>query len=190
MLAKFLYFFSENEDNDNDESINKYEFLFSEYEKDVPTLSEALNQLFSSKIKETKKIEKFIKEIKKKCKSKINGRLDEIQKKYENITKEDAYTICSYTCEIEEERQYSPYSILNRNLVEDNRKEGLKRVSKYFYLLLKSLRKLPRYYPSYGKLYRCIRHQVSLSKYEYDKNLIPYQIGNIKTLWAFTHLLH
>ena len=186
MLAKFLYFSSENEDNDNNESINKYEFLFSEYEKDVPTLSEALNQLFSSKIKETKKIEKFIKEIKIKCKSKINGRLDEIQKKYENITKEDAYIICSYTCEIEEERQYSPYSILNRNLVEDNRKEGLKRVSKYFYLLLKSLRKLPRYYPIYGKLYRCIRHQVSLSKDQYNKKLIPYQIGNIKTLWAFT----
>ena len=39
-----------------------------------------------------------------------------IKNKYENITKEDAYIICSYTCELKE-RKYSPYRILNQNLV-------------------------------------------------------------------------
>ena len=133
MLKKSIYFSSEKEDNDKDESINKYKFLFSEYEENVPTLSDALNQMFSSKIKEKQKVEQFIKEIKEKCKSKIDGRFGEIQKKYSNITKEDAYIICSYTCEIDEESQYSPYSILNRNLVEDDRKQGLERISKYFF---------------------------------------------------------
>ena len=187
MLKKSIHFSSEKEDNDkDDESINKYIFLFSDYEKNVPTLSDALNQMFSSKIKENQKVKEFTKEIINKCKSKIDGRFGEIQKKYSNITKEDAYIICSYTCEINEESQYSPYSILNRNLVEDNRREGLERISKYFFLLLKSLRKLPRYYPEYGKLYRCIRRQVSLSKDKYNKKLIPYEIGNTKILWAFT----
>ena len=187
MLKKSIHFSSEKEDNDkDDESINKYKFLFSDYEKNVPTLSDALNQMFSSKIKENQKVKEFTEEIIDKCKSKIDGRFGEIQKKYSNITKEDAYIICSYTCEIDEESQYSPYSILNRNLVEDNRRKGLERISKYFFLLLKSLRKLPKYYPEYGKLYRCIRRQVSLSKDKYNKKLIPYEIGNIKTLWAFT----
>ena len=187
MLKKSIHFSSEKEDNDkDDESINKYKFLFSDYVKNVPTLSDALNQMLSSKIKENQKVKEFTKEIINKCKSKIDGRFGEIQKKYSNITKEDAYIICSYTCEIDEESQYSPYSILNRNLVEDNRRIGLERISKYFFLLLKSLRKLPRYYPEYGKLYRCIRRQVSLSKDKYNKKLIPYEIGNTKTLWAFT----
>ena len=186
MLKKSIYFSSEKEDNDKDESINKYKFLFSEYEENVPTLSDALNQMFSSKIKENQKVKEFTKEIINKCKSKIDGRFGEIQKKYSNITKEDAYIICSYTCEIDEESRSSPYSILNRNLVEDDRKQGLERISKYFFLLLKSLRKLPRYKPKYKKLYRCIRRQVSLSKDIYNKKLIPYEIGNIKTLWAFT----
>ena len=187
MLKKSIHFSSEKEDNDKeDESINKYKFLFSDYEKNVPTLSDALDQMFSSKIKENQKVKEFTKEIINKCKSKIDGRFGEIQKKYSNITKEDAYIICSYTCEINEESQYSPYSILNRNLVEDNRRKGLERISKYFFLLLKSLRKLPKYYPEYGKLYRCIRRQVSLSKDKYNKKLIPYEIENIKTLWAFT----
>ena len=171
MLKKSIHFSSEKEDNDKgDESINKYKFLFSDYVKNVPTLSDALNQMFSSKTKENQKVKEFTKEIINKCKSKIDGRFGEIQKKYSNITKEDAYIICSYTCEIDEESHYSPYSILNRNLVEDNRRTGLERISKYFFLLLKSLRKLPRYYPEYGKLYRCIRRQVSLSKDKYNKN--------------------
>ena len=41
-----------------------------------------------------------------------------------------------YSCEVEDNPKYSPYRVLNRNLVSENRKEGLKKVSKYSFLLL------------------------------------------------------
>ena len=85
------------------------------------------------------------------------------KKKYSNITREDAYIICSYTCETEE-RQYSPYKILNQNLVSNNRQNGVSNISKYLYIFLKALRKLPRYYPKNKYLYRCLTIKVNLSK--------------------------
>ncbi len=62
------------------------------------------------------------------------------KKKYPKITKEDSIIISSYTCE-SKDNKFSPYKILNINLVSENRKEGLKNISKYLYILLKSLRK-------------------------------------------------
>ena len=197
MLESSLYFSSENEDNYKDieyESVNNYKDIFLKYKKNVPSLEEALSQMFKSKIRENQgdeenedeKVERLTKKIMRKCKLKIDGRFDEIKRKYNNITKEDAYIICSYTCEIEGERQYNPYSIMNKNLVSDNRKDGVKKISKYVYLLLKSLRKLPRYYPKLKKLYRCIGRLVSLSDDPFNKKLVPYKIGNMKKLWAFT----
>lgn len=191
MLERSLYFSSENEDNykdDINESINNYRPLFLEFEKRIPTLSDALSQMFKSKIEDDQEVKKLIREIISKCKWKIDRRFDDIKRKYNNITKEDAYIICSYTCEIEEiaKKQYNPYRILNTNLVADNREKGLKNISKYFFLLLKSLRKLPKYYPKYKKLYRSITRQVSLSRDPYNEKLVPYEIGNMKVLWAFT----
>ena len=43
-----LIYYSEEEDNNKEESINKYKDLFLDYEKKLPTLSEALNQMFQS----------------------------------------------------------------------------------------------------------------------------------------------
>lgn len=191
MLKRSIYFSSEKEDNNKDaknESINNYKSLFLEYEKNIPTLSDALRQMFKSKIKNDQEVKELIRGIIIKCESEINSRFDDIKRKYNNITKEDAYIICSYTCEIDEigKRQYSPYRILNSNLVADNREKGLKNISKYFFLLLKSLRKLPKYYPKYKKLYRCITRQVSLSKDPFNEKLVPYEIDNLKVLWAFT----
>ena len=41
----------------------------------------------------------------------------------------------------------SPFSILNKNLSNDDRNQAMQNVSKYLYLLLMTLKKLPRYYP-------------------------------------------
>ena len=43
-----LIFYSEQEDNNKEESINKYKNLFINYEQKLPTIDEALNQLFIS----------------------------------------------------------------------------------------------------------------------------------------------
>ena len=189
MLQRSLYFSSEKEDNYKDikeESLNNYEDIFSDYEKSIPSLSNALSQMFKSEIKESQKVKELTEEIISKCKSKIDGRFDKIKNKYNNITKKDAYIICSYTCELDEESQYSPYKMLNKNLVADDRKKGIKKISQYFFLLLKTLRKLPRFSPQFKKLYRCINRQVSLTEDPNNKKLVPYKIGNFKTLWAFT----
>ena len=122
-----------------------------------------------------------------KCKDKIDKNFSEIKNKYNNINKEDAYIICSYTCESNDDN-YSPYKILNQNLVTDNRKNGVKNISKFLFIFLKSLRKLTIYYPEKNNnyLYRCIRHKIALSKDPFNDKLVPYVVGNKKTFWGFT----
>ena len=179
-----LNYYSEEEENIKEESINNYKDLFAGYENNVPTLSESLYQMFKSKNIGDIKINNLIQDILDKCKKTIDKKFNEIKNKYNNITIDDAYIICSYTCE-SIESEYSPYRILNRNLVSDNRKNGVKNISKYLYIFLKSLRKLPRYYPEKKVLYRCLTCQVNLSE-ENNKNTLPYVIGNKKTFWGFT----
>ena len=77
----------------------------------------------------------------------INKNWDKIKKRYSKISKEDSKIICSYTCE-SKNNKYSPYKILNKNLFSEDRKGGIKNISKYLFILLKSLRKLDRYYPN------------------------------------------
>ena len=182
-----LNFYIEDEDNNKEESVDKYRNLFLEYWDNCPTLTEALNQLFKSTKIDDNKINELTKDILDKCKKTIDNNYDKIKDKYNNITKDDAYIICSYTCESKED-EYNPYIILNKNLVSDNRQKGLENISKYLYILLKSLRKLPKCYPNQTSkyLYRCIRHKVNLSKDPFNNKLIPYEIGNKKTFWGFT----
>ena len=73
-------------------------------------------------------------------------------------------------------------------MISENRKNGINNISKYLYIFLQLLRKLPKYYPPKNKklLYRCITHKVSLEKNEDNENIIPYKIGNKKTFWGFT----
>ena len=141
--------------------------------------------MFSSLKLDKKKINDLVDEIISKCKERIDPKFNEIKEKYENITKEDAYIICSYTFE-SEYQVYSPYKILNQNLVSDDRKNGVRNVSKYLYIFLKSLRKLPRYYPKNKYLYRCLTRQVNISTEQNKKNLGTYVAGSKKTFWGFT----
>ena len=68
---------------------------------------------------------------------------------------------------------HSPYKLLNQNLVSKDRKQGVQNISKYLYILLKSLRKLPKHYPN-TDLYRCIKTEVDLEN------------NDSKTFWGFT----
>ena len=172
-----LNFYCKEEENSREESINKYKNLFINYDKMTPSLSEALSQMFKSSELDDKKVNELIEDIINKCKVRIDPNFDLIKEKYKNITKEDAYIICSYTCEAED-RAYSPYRILNRNLVSNDRQNGINNISKYLYIFLKSLRKLPRYYPENNKLYRCLTCHVNLSQDNND--IVPYKIGNKK----------
>ena len=180
-----LDFYCEEEENNREESINKYKNIFMNYESNPPSLSEALRQMFESCELDKNKVKELIDDILNKCKNRIEPDFEIIKKKYENITKEDAYIICSYTCELKE-RKYSPYRILNQNLVSDDRKNGVLNISKYLYIFLKALRKLPRYYPKNNYLYRCLTVKVNISKDPNKEKMVPYISGNIKTFWGFT----
>ena len=136
-----LNYYSKEEDYDIEESINQYKDLFSSYKDISPTLSDSLKQMFKSENLDEMKCEELVKDILNKCEKKIAQNLDEIQKQYKNITKEDAYIICSYACE-SKENKYSPYLLLNKNLLSKNKKNSIVNISKYLFILLKSLRKL------------------------------------------------
>ena len=129
-------FYSPDEDNIKEESINNYSYLFESYNNNPPTLKEALSEMYLlSKISKNK-VNELVDEIISNCGNKIKDRMVDINNKYENITKEDAIIICSYTYESDDD-EYSPYKILNKNIVSNNRENGLKIVSKYFLFLLK-----------------------------------------------------
>jgi len=180
-----IRFCCEEEDESNkDVSVNKYKYLFANYEKNKPSLSEALFHMYKSSGLDDKTSNDLTKDIIEKCNLKIDSDFSLIKKEYDNLTKEDAYIICSYTCEAKI-KEFSPYKLLNLNLVSDDRKNGVRNISKYLYILLKSLRKLPRYYPKDKYLYRCLTTQINISK-DNNKNNSFYYKGNQKTFWGFT----
>ena len=173
----------------DEETINNYKDLFKEYGNNLPSLEEALLHLYNSAGFSEEESNKYTNDILDKTKYKLNFKdfyNNKIKKEYPNISFEEAQIIASYTYEADNET-YSPYRILNINLVEEDRKNGLKKISKYFYILLLSLRKLPKYIPEKKVLYRCIRKKVN---YMYDPNKGEknncYCINNTKTFWAFS----
>ena len=179
-----LNFYCEEENENNKEvSLNNYKYIFSNYEKNIPSLSEALIQMYKSLNLDDYIIKELTKEIIEKCKERIDNKFDLIKLKYTNITKEDAYIICSYTYETKI-KEFSPYKILNINLTSEDRKNGVRNISKYLYILLKTLRKIPRYYPKDNYLYRCLTIQVNISQ-DNNKNSLYFK-GNKKTFWGFT----
>ena len=184
-----LHFYAVGEDNDKEESINNYKDLFLPYLDNPPSIEDALKQIFISGGLSDNKISLYINDINEKINDLLNkkGRESKIKEKYPNITHNDCVIISSYTLEALNS-EYSPYRILNRNLANDDRKEGLNKVSKYLYLLLKSLRKLKVYYPSDEQkyLYRGISIQVETKIDPYNSKLVPYLRNNKKTFWAFT----
>ena len=107
-----------------------------------------------------------------------------IKQKYPLINDEEAQIISSYNC-VSYDPNYNPYKILNQNLCEENRYEGIKNISKYFYIFLRALRKLDRYFPKEKYLYKCIDKKVLLNNYYNEKRII-YKRGSTKIFWGFT----
>ena len=184
-----LYYYMNNE-SISKTSINNYEDIFYNFISKTPTLKEALAQMFISYEVTQVKLNRLINEIISKVNNHINKKFTEIHNRYPNITKEEAKIISSYTCELsnKEDSNYNPYKILNQNLVSENRKMGIRIISKYLFIFLKSLRKLKRYYPDKKSkyLYRCINTQVQLNYDSFDKSKVPYLRGETKIFWAFS----
>ena len=184
-----LHFFAYGEDNEKEESINNYKELFIKFVDNPPSIEEALKQIFISGGVPDNQVDEYITHMIKKINEFLNEkeRESKIKEKYPNVTHEDSVIITSYTCEALKS-EYSPYKILNRNLASDNREEGLKKVSKYLYILLKSLRKLKRYNVSEEQkyLYRGIKFKVETKIDPNKPKLVPYLRNNQKTFWAFT----
>ena len=76
-------------------SINDYKYLFSEYDNKLPSLSEALNQMFKSANIDDLKVNELTNDILNKSKNAIDANFNQIKEKYDRISKEDAYIICS-----------------------------------------------------------------------------------------------
>ena len=92
-------YYNEEEENIREESLNNYKYLFTDYEKNMPTLNDALYQMFNSEINDYFTIRSLINDIIIKCKQTIDNKINEINQKYKNISINQAYIICSYTCE-------------------------------------------------------------------------------------------
>ena len=146
-----------NKDDKKDEhSMNNYKKFFEEYEHNPPSLQESLNQMFKSANIEDKNIKLFTDEVMDKCKLCIDKNFDEIKTKFNKISIDDAYIICSYTVELKNHR-YCPDRIVNGYLSKNG--SEIAKISKYLYILLKSLRKLPIIYLNYlyfNKIVDCI----------------------------------
>ena len=183
-----LYFYNENENNKKEESINNYAFIFREFTKKVPNLKNALKQLFINSGGAIEQLNFYIQDIISKTDIIIKKNFNKIKLKYPNINEEDIRIISSYTLESSFNTNFSPYKLLNTNLVSENRQEGINNISKYLYIFLNSLRKLQRYYPNSNQkfLYRCLKGNVAINNDIFNPKIVPYIAGNTKIFWGFT----
>ena len=106
-------FYINEESNNLEESINRYEGLFKGYINNPPTLKDALNQMYNNS-------KTCIAQILSEVKIHLNTKFSKIQKKFPKITFEDAQIISSYTCELHG-ADNNPYKLLNTNLVSNDR---------------------------------------------------------------------
>ena len=179
-----LNYYNKSEDISKKESINNYYNIFKDYYIKFPTLSDALIQMFKSHNITDQKAYELKQDIIKKAINIIDFNFELIKKNNPIITKEEAYIISSYTCD-SFDLNYSPYRILNNCLNDENRMEGIKKISKYFFIFLNSLRKLNRYYPKKKYMYRCINKQLNLKEDFFNKKIVPYQKGIKKCFYGF-----
>ena len=70
-------YYIEEEENIREESINNYKYLLVNYEKNMPSLNEALNQIFISVVYDQAKANNLSADIIAKCKQAIDPRFNE-----------------------------------------------------------------------------------------------------------------
>ena len=179
------HFYADGEDNINEDSINNYEYIFKQYIKTTPNLEEALNEMYMSTNISELKVKALKEDILLKSAEIVKNNFFLIKKQYPIITHEEAQIISSYNC-ISYDPDFSPYKILNKNLCEENRYEGIKKISKYFYIFLKALKKLHRYFINKNNyLYKCTDKKVFIQS-KNNENRIIYKRGIIKIFKGFT----
>ena len=187
-----LKFYSKEEETIKEKSIcdyNKiYNEIFSEYDTAPPPLLESLKEMFRNSFCNEALSNNLANDIINKSRAKYNSIRNTLQSKYPYLSEQEAMILCSYSCEALD-NGYSPYKLLNENLVYEFRETGLRKISKYLYIFLNALRKLPRYYPNRNKnpkyLYRCINKKVALNNINLAPNIIPYTQNEVKTFWTF-----
>ena len=114
-------FYDDNEGIEREESINNYKELFTDFVKNPPSIEESLFQIFNSSGVTNDKIEEYIKKIKDESRKKVNDNYSNI--KDPSLKFDNAVIMSIYSCEVEDNPKYSPYRVLNRNLVIENRKK-------------------------------------------------------------------
>ena len=178
-------FYSTNEEFNFGDSLDNYEDLFKYMESNIPSLEEALIDMFmNAKLNKENSYELYD-DLKRKCEDEINKKWELIKKEYPNISRNDALIIAAYTYEPKGKYEdYSPYRLLNSSLVATNRKNGVQNIEKYLFIFLCALRKLKKC--KKNCLFRCITCKVKLTKDPNNTKYIPYTEGNEKIFWPFT----
>jgi rubrerythrin len=178
-------FYSENEECNFEESLNKYEYLFERFKAKPPTLEEALNELFRNSGASAYEAKEICQSLLLKCNNTVDNNWEKIKQEHKGISRNDALIISSYTYEAKPMyKKYSPYRILNTNLVASNRKQGIECIEKYFFLFLRALRILKK--TKTDQLFRCITCKVKLDNDPNNNKYVPYKVGNEKIFWPFT----
>ena len=164
------------EEEETVDCINKSGHLFADFKKKPPTLEDALKSLGYGDEKSKQLSDEFM--------EKAKAKLEEFEAP--ELTPGDVAVIFCYTFEWDSEKYGegigSPYRKLNNSLSIDRSNASLKKTRDFLFLLLHSLRKLPRYSPINGVLYRGIRVHVQTEVSPEFPNMKPYAPGNEK-MW-------
>ena len=180
-----MNFHSENEQLNLDESLDKYSYLFKDFRDNPPTLAEALTELFENAGLTKKDAKEFYDHLYLMCNQRVQDKWNSIEHEHKNISKNDALVISSYTYEPKKKfEKFSPYRLLNTNLVATDRKSGVINVEKYLFLFLRALRGLNK--TEKNALFRCIPSKVKLEKDPNNNKFVPFQKGLEKIFWPFT----
>ena len=180
-----IHYYSKSEDYQNIVSINNYQHIFKIFNNKTPSLEDSLKEMFISCGATQSKAQELYKEIDTQIEDIIQYKYDTIKKEYPILDSEEIKTLCSYNCTLIESF-YNPYKLINENLCHENKRKGLQKISKYFYIFLKALRKLTRYYPKNKYMYRCVTHKIKLG--QNDAKYFSYQKNKSKFFWGFSSI--
>ena len=91
-----IHFYDSNEDTIKNESINNFSSIFKEYNIKIPSLADALNEMFITTGISSQKAYEFTEDIMLKSSEIIKFNFELINKKYPLILEEEAKIISSY----------------------------------------------------------------------------------------------
>lgn len=98
-------------------------------------------------------------------------------------TAEDLAVILAYLYEPDDDDEITPFRVLTESLTNKRSRSALRNVSEFFYLLVRSIHKLPKYYPEAAKLYCCVRgNGVLIEPDPRRPRMVPYSVSNMK-MW-------